>query len=51
MEIIMGIFFAIIPAMCLGIVASAAHPILGFIVFLGVFGFGLDCYFNGSGGN
>ena len=49
MGIMMGIFFALIPALLFGIIAALAHPVLGIIVGLGVFGFGMDCCFNGSG--
>lgn len=49
MNTIMGIFFAFIPALLIGLIAAFAHPVLGIIVGLGVFGFGLDCCFNGSG--
>lgn len=49
MKILMGVFFAFIPALLFGCITAFISPILGLIVGLGVFGFGMDCCFNGSG--
>lgn len=43
-----GIFFALVPALGIGLLMSFLHPVIGLIFGLGVFGLGLDCCFRGS---
>jgi len=47
-SILASVFFSAIPAIVVGILVSAIHPIIALICALGVFGFGLDCCLNGS---
>jgi hypothetical protein len=44
-----GVFFSVVPAICAGILTSLFHPAIGMIVFVGVFGFGLNICFGKSG--
>lgn len=44
-----GVFFSIVPAVLAGIITSMIHPMVGMIVFVSVFGFGLNMCFGKSG--
>ncbi|WP_426182440.1 hypothetical protein [Pseudomonas sp. TWRC1-2] len=44
-----GLFFAAVPALAVGLVIAFFSGPLGVVVVLGVFGFGLDLCFRGSG--
>lgn len=44
-----GLFFAAVPALLAGIVFALVSPLLGLLVGIGMFGFGLDLCFRGSG--
>lgn len=48
-NILAGIFFAFVPALFAGLSWAFFNPWLGLIVGLGMFGFGLDLCFRGSG--
>ncbi len=47
-SVIAGIFFSLVPALMFGAITAMAHPVIGLIVGVSVFGFGLDCCFRGS---
>ena len=50
-SVLMGLFFALVPAVLIAAPIGIFNPTLGMWAGICIFGFGLSMCFNGSGGN